>query len=205
MESLKGTASVLETKGFKCHLAETREEAKNIALGLIAENDTVGIPGTMTVREIGLYKTLEERGNKIYDHWESKGKITDANANWIGENTADWFVTSANAISAEDGIIVNIDGHGNRVAGIAWGPGKLLFIAGKNKIACNLTEAMQRARDSAAVKNAARFDITVPCKITGKCMHCNNPDKICNVISLLEHVQSGREVHIILVNEELGY
>lgn len=205
MESLKGTASVLETKGFKCHLADTREEAKNIALELIAENDTVGIPGTMTVREIGLYKTLEERGNKIYDHWESKGKITDANANWIGENTADWFVTSANAISAEDGAIINIDGTGNRVAAISWAPGNLLFIVGKNKIACNLTDAMQRARDVASVKNAARFDIKTPCKITGKCMHCNSPDKICNVITILEHVQKGREVHVILVNEELGF
>lgn len=205
MERLKETAKALESRGFKCHIAENKAAANEVALKLISENATVGIPGTMTVRETGLYAALKSRGNKIYDHWESKAEITDANANWLGEITADWFVTSANAISAEDGAIVNIDGHGNRVAAISWAPGKLLFIAGKNKIADNLTEALQRARDAAAVKNAARFDITTPCKTTGKCMHCNNSDKICNVISILEHIPSGREIHVILVNEELGY
>jgi len=205
VERLKETAAVLEKRGFKCHLAETKEEANKIALELIADNATVGVPGTMTVRETGLYNALKERGNKIYDHWESRAEITDAKANWINENTADWFVTSANAISAEDGAIINIDGTGNRVAAISWAPGKLLFVVGKNKIACNFTKAMQRARDVASVKNAARFDIKTPCKTTGKCMHCNSPDKICNVITILEHVQKGREVHVILVNEDLGY
>lgn len=205
MEKIKDTAQTLETKGFKCHIAENKAAANTIALQLISENSTVGIPGTMTVREIGLYAALKARGNKIYDHWESKAEITNACANWLDENTSDWFVTSANAISAEDGAIINIDGTGNRVAAISWAPGKLLFIVGRNKIADNFTAAMQRARDIASVKNAARFDIKTPCKTTGKCMKCNSPDKICNVITILEHVQKGREVHIILVNEELGF
>lgn len=205
MSILNEAVAALEKRGFICHVANTKEEANKIALELIEESATVGIPGTMTVRETGLYAALKERGNKIYDHWESKAEITDAKANWLSENSADWFVTSANGISAEDGAIINIDGTGNRVAAISWAPGKLLFVAGKNKIAHNFNEAMQRARDVASVKNAARFDIKTPCKTTERCMRCNSVDKICNVITILEHVQKGREVHIILVNEDLGY
>ena len=205
MDTLIKAAAVLKAKGFKTQIAQNSEEAVRFILELIPADCSVGIPGTMSVRESGLYAALKERGSKVIDHWESKAEYASDTENRLAEFNADWIVTSANGVSAEDGAIVNIDGAGNRVAAISWAPGKLLFLIGKNKIADNLSSALQRARDVAAVKNAARFDIKTPCKLTGKCMRCNSPDKICNVITILEHVQMGREVHVILVDEELGY
>ena len=205
MEALKKVAAILETRGFKTQVAETKEEAVKFALELIPAECSVGIPGTMSVREAGLYAAFKERGSRVIDHWESKADYATPTENRLAEFNADWIVTSANGLSAEDGAIVNIDGSGNRVAAISWAPGKLLFLIGKNKIADNLSVALQRAREIASVKNAARFDIKTPCKLLGKCMHCNAPDKICNVVTILEHAQLGREVHVILVNEDLGY
>ena len=205
MESLEKVAKVLESRGFKTQIAKTKEQACELAQKLIPPKCSIGIPGTMTVREMGLYAALKARGNKIHDHWESKGAYATPTENRLAELNADWFITSANAVSAEDGAIVNIDGTGNRTAAISWAPGKLLIIVGKNKIARNLSDALLRAREVASVKNAARFDIKTPCKLQGKCMRCNSPDKICNVLLILEHAQLGREVHVILVDAELGF
>ena len=113
-------------------------------------------------------------------------------------------MTSANAL-AMDGTIVNIDGTGNRVGVMAWAPGKILYIIGVNKIASDVDSALKRARSIASPPNAVRIGMKTPCTAVGRCMDCNSPDRICRVVTMMERAPIGRECHVIIVGEELGY
>ena len=117
---------------------------------------------------------------------------------------ADYYLASANAIS-EDGVIVSIDGNGNRVAAITWGPKRVIFVVGMNKVAQNVEAALMRARSTASPINAARFDINTPCQLDGQCHNCNSPQSICNYIHFLRNSHPQRRHVVILVGEELGY
>ena len=117
---------------------------------------------------------------------------------------ADVFLTSANAIS-NDGILVNIDGNSNRVSCIAQGPKKVIFIVGMNKVCSDLDEAMKRARNVAAPVNAQRFDVKTPCKVSGKCFDCKSPDTICCQFLITRYSRHEGRIHVILVNDTLGF
>ena len=117
--------------------------------------------------------------------------------------TADVYLSSANAIS-EDGVIVNIDGNGNRVAAITWGPKKVIFVIGMNKVAQTVEAALARARSTASPTNAARFEIKTPCQADGVCHNCNSPESICNYVHFLRNSPRGKHT-VVLVGEELGY
>jgi L-lactate utilization protein LutB len=117
--------------------------------------------------------------------------------------TADVYLSSANAIS-EDGVIVNIDGNGNRVAAITWGPKKVIFIIGLNKVAQTVEAALARARSTASPINAARFDIKTPCQVDGVCHNCNSSESICNYVHFLRNSPHGKHT-VILVGEAFGY
>lgn len=184
------TMKGLESRGMKAYYAATRQDALQCALELIPEGSSVGIGGCMSAREIGLYKALEEGNYAFEDH----GPTFDT----------DVFISSANAMTV-DGILVNIDGNGNRVARIAYGPKKVVFIVGVNKICPDLDAAMKRARNVAAPINAQRFDLSTPCKKTGTCFDCKSPDTICCQFLITRFSRIPDRIHVILVNEELGY
>ena len=133
--------------------------------------------------------------------------VTDAKEKqemYLRAFTADVFLSSANALS-EDGVIVNIDGNGNRVAAITWGPKKVIFVVGLNKVAPTVEAAVARARSTASPINAARFDINTPCKIDGVCHNCTSPDSICSYIHLLRNNRIPGRFTVVLVGESLGY
>ncbi|HCA21328.1 MAG TPA: lactate utilization protein, partial [Lachnospiraceae bacterium] len=117
---------------------------------------------------------------------------------------ADFFLSSANAMT-EDGIIVNIDGNSNRVSAIAQGPKKVLFIVGMNKICNDSDSAMKRARNVAAPINAQRFGLSTPCSKTGACMDCKSPDTICCQFLITRFSRHKDRIHVILVNDDLGF
>jgi L-lactate utilization protein LutB len=157
----------------------------------------------MTVRDLGIPEALRSRGTlQVLDRDlavtpEEKQDI------YLRAFTADVYLTSANAIS-EDGVIVNIDGNGNRVAAITWGPKKVIFVIGLNKVAQTVEAALSRARGTASPVNAARFDIKTPCQVDGACHNCNSADSICNYVHFLRNSPKGRHV-VVLVGENLGY
>ena len=190
--------------GYKsAQYAATAEEAGQLASSLIEDGASVGIPGTVTVREVGLPEKLAQKGCKIHHHWQplsadEKTRVLQ------DENNADWLVTSSNAMTL-DGYMVNIDGTGNRVAGMAWAPGKLLYIVSLNKVARDTEAAIARSRDVATPPNAKRIGSKPPCTATGHCMNCNSPERVCRVVTIMERVPLGREAHVILVGENLGY
>ncbi|MBO7608853.1 MAG: lactate utilization protein, partial [Muribaculaceae bacterium] len=118
--------------------------------------------------------------------------------------SADVYLTSANALS-EDGVIVNIDGNGNRVAAITWGPKKVIFVIGMNKVAPTVEDALARARGTASPTNAVRLGTNTPCNIDGACHNCNSPESICSYIHFLRNSRNADRHVVVLVGENLGY
>jgi hypothetical protein len=198
-------ANALVSRGFTtAAYAATAAEALEAAAALIPDGVSVGVPGTVTVRQIGLMERLAEKKCAVFHHWDPSLTKETRPARLKEENAADWFVTSSNAVTA-DGRLVNIDGTGNRVSAMAWGTGKLLFIIGINKVARDLEHAIARARDSATPPNTIRVGMTTPCVKTGRCVDCNAPERSCRAILILERVPFGREAHAIIAGENLGY
>ena len=152
---------------------------------------------------MGLIQALHDsNAYKLY----ARDKATDREAVseiYVKAFTADYFLSSANAIS-EDGVIVNIDGNGNRVAAITFGPKNVIFVIGINKVCQDAEAALKRARSTAAPINSARFNLNTPCAIDGTCHNCNSADCICNHIHFLRNSPKGRH-SVIIVGEELGY
>lgn len=194
----------LSQKGFHTQYADTAEEALNKVLKLIPRNASVGIPGSVSIRELGIMEKLEERGNRIYHHWDPSLTPETKGQRLAEENNSDFILTSTNALTL-DGMLVNIDGVGNRVSAMAWGNNTIIYVVGINKIANDLESAIQRVRDKATPPNAIRLNIDTPCSHTGHCMNCNSPQRVCRALLILERAPMGRDCHVILVGEELGY
>lgn len=192
----------LKRRGFEAEYVSSGAEALKRILELVPEGATVGIPGTVTVREIGALDALKARGNTIYQHWGNMTPEQTRTARFQ-ENTADVFLTSANALT-RDGEIINIDGTGNRVAGMAWGDSLVLFVIGINKLAFDLTDGLKRAK-SATIPNAIRQKVETACVKAGHCVSCLNDESMCRVIMILNQAVKGRRYHVILVGENLGY
>lgn len=186
-----------ENHRFHTLYFETKEEAAAYLKETI-KGKTVGFGGSITSQEMGLYELLGEN-NEVYWHWKTPGRETYEKA-----MTADVYILSANGVS-ETGELINIDGTGNRVAASIYGPGKVCYIVGRNKIAPDIPSAIKRAKDIAAAKNAVRLNRNTPCAVTGVCHNCNSPDRICSATVIVERPGTGMEIEILFVNEDLGY
>ena len=190
----------LESRNMSGYYAKDAEEAVKIALGLIPEGSTVTMGGAMSAHEIGLVKWLKEGNYSFID----RDQFTDKRKAMLLAYDADVFLSSSNAIS-EDGILVNIDGNANRVSAIAQGPKKVVMIVGMNKVCDDVDGAMKRARAVAAPINAQRFGLSTPCAKTGSCMNCKSPDTICCQFLITRYSKHKDRIHVILVNENLGF
>lgn len=185
-----------------CYCPTAAEAVKKVS-ELIADGSSVTWGGSMTIRDMGLPQALRDRGTlEVLDRdlIEDRAEVVRL---YERAFTADVYLSSANAIS-EDGVIVNIDGNGNRVAAITWGPKKVIFVIGMNKVAQTVEAALARARSTASPINAARFDIKTPCQTDGVCHNCNSPESICNHVHFLRNSPRGRHT-VVLVGEDLGY
>ena len=187
-------------EGFYC---PTGAQAVEKVSQLIADGCSVTWGGTMTVRDLGIPDALRSRGTLEVLDRDLVETLEEKQAMYLRAFSADVYLTSANAIS-EDGVIVNIDGNGNRVAAITWGPKKVIFVIGLNKVAQTVEAALARARSTASPINAARFDIKTPCQTDGICHNCNSAESICNYVHFLRNSPRGRHV-VVLVGEDLGY
>ena len=190
----------LNSRNMTGYYAADREEALKTALSLIPEGSSVTMGGGMSIHEIGLSQALKE-GNW---HFIDRDQIADKRAAMLAAYDADVFLSSVNAMT-EDGILVNIDGNANRVSAIAQGPKKVLFIVGMNKVCDDIDGAMKRARNVAAPRNAQRFGLSTPCAKTGACMNCKSPDTICCQFLITRFSRHPGRIHVILVNDFLGF
>ena len=189
----------LKSRNMSGYYAADKEEAVKLALELIPEGSSIAMGGCMSAQEIGLIQVLEDGNYNYID----RAKLAPREG-LLAAYAADIFLSSANAITS-DGIMVNIDGNSNRVSCIAQGPRKVVFIVGMNKVCPDLDDAMKRARNVAAPANAQRFDVKTPCKETGKCFDCKSPDTICCQFLITRYSRHTDRIHVILVNDTIGY
>ena len=189
----------LKSRNMSGYYAADKEEAVKLALELIPEGSTISMGGCASAHEVGLIKALEAGNYNYID----RAKLSPRES-LMAAYDSDIFLSSANAIT-RDGIMVNIDGNSNRVSCIAQGPRKVVFIVGMNKVCPDLDDAMKRARNVAAPANAQRFDVKTPCKETGKCFDCKSPDTICCQFLITRYSRHEGRIHVILVNDNLGF
>lgn len=199
---LQNAADSLNIMGFQARVFDTAQEAKDAAISLIG-SESVGFGGSDTVEGLELYETLKERGNTLY--WKRKVSENLYHQTRRMTLTADWYVLSANALTTS-GKIINIDGHGNRIAASIYGPSKVLFIVGRNKIVQgDLMAGLQRAHNIACARLSRLRGRKTPCAITGKCTDCHSPDRCCRATLILEKPMTmGQEVYVFLVDEDMG-
>lgn len=192
----------LQNRHFEAYYCKTREEAMAKALELIPAGSTVGWGGAMSAQQIGLMEALNKGDYVTFDRDRCATPQEKAQAA-KDSMFADFFLTGANALSL-DGQMVNIDGAGNRVSAIIFGPKNVLVIAGMNKVMDDLDAAVNRARTVAAPMNKQRFDPNTPCAVTGSCADCKVEGCICNHIVITRHCRPVGRIKFILVGEPLG-
>jgi hypothetical protein len=203
-EKAKKAVERLVAHDFKAIYVKTKEEAVQEIRKQITPKQRIGVGGSLTLRELGILEKLDAEGYTIYNHWKpglSRESMLEIRKSQM---TSDLFLSSVNAVTL-NGELVNIDGIGNRVNSTVFGPGKVILVAGHNKIVDDVQEGIKRIKNVAAPLNARRLNIDVPCAKLGKCVDCNSPNRICRVIVIHERKPSLTDIFIILVGEELGF
>lgn len=186
----------LRQRGFTVKTFATGAEAAAY-LDSAVDAKTVGLGGSLTLQEMGVYERLSAH-NTVYWHWVNGAEDRVRSA------SAQVYITSANGL-AETGEILNIDGYGNRIASTLYGHEKVYFVIGRNKLAPTYDEALWRARNIAAPKNAQRLGKKTPCAVKGdRCYDCKSPERICCGLAVLWNAMMGMEMEVILVDEDLG-
>lgn len=201
---IEALVKVLNRHHFTAYAAKNTEEAKEIVKKLVKDAKTVGAGGSTTLYRSGIWEMIADDPEKTFYNsvYAIKHGQNPEDAMKAGMN-ADVYLTSSNAIT-EGGSIVNIDGTGNRCAAMFYGPKRVVFVIGKNKIAENYEKAMEHIKNVSCPNNAKRLKKTTPCAITGKCADCNGLDRMCNVTTIIERPTRGKDMHVILVDEDLG-
>ena len=193
----------LKRRNFEAFYCPTAAEAVERVSAMIPDGSSVSWGGSMTIRDMGLTAALHKRDLTLLDRDLAETR-EEAQRIYREAFSADYYLSSVNAIS-EDGVIVNIDGNGNRVAAITFGPKHVILVAGLNKVTQDVQSALARARSTASPINAARFDIKTPCRTDGTCHNCNSPESICNYIHFMRNSHPAGRHTVVLVGEDLGY
>ena len=193
----------LEKRSFEAHYCATKEDALRKVLELIPEGSSVGWGGAMSASQVGVQAALNA-GNYTTIDRDAVSDPAEKNKRMRECFNADYFITGANAISL-DGQMVNIDGNGNRVGMIVYGPKYIIVVAGMNKVCATLEDAVKRARNVAAPMNQQRFGLPNPCSCTGVCGNCLNETSICNQILITRNCKPAGRIKFVLVGEELGF
>lgn len=193
----------LKSRHFDAYYCASRQEALENALELIPKGATIGWGGSVTAKEIGLMDAVRSGDYRPYDR--DNAATPEERTKLMKQSLlADVFITGANALSL-DGQMVNIDGTGNRLGGIVYGPDSVLVIAGMNKVVATLDDAITRARTVAAPMNKQRFPVQTPCEVTGICVDCKSEGCICNQILITRNCRPAGRIKFILVGEYLGF
>jgi len=199
----KSMVSALEKRNFEGYYCPTTEDAVKKTLELIPEGSSVSWGGSMSIRESGLTEKVHKGNYTVIDRDLGKNpeEVFDLHRQGL---LTDFYLTSTNAIT-EDGELVNIDGTGNRVAAICFGPKNVIVFCGMNKVAPTTDTAIARARSEAATINSMRFMGNTPCATTGKCHNCTSPDCICNQFLITRMCRPAKRIKVILIGESLGF
>ncbi|MDO5518823.1 MAG: lactate utilization protein, partial [Clostridium sp.] len=199
----KEMVEILKEKGYTAYYAEDREEAKKLIIDLIPEGSSVSVGGSETLGAMNMTEEFRKPKYKFFDRFK-KMPYEEMYEVYRQSLLSDYFVSSTNAITMQ-GQLVNTDSSGNRVASMIIGPKHVIIAAGANKIVDNLEEAFKRIKKIAPM-NAIRVGHHTPCAETGRCMHCEIQNSVCNYTAIIENgrKEPGR-ITVIMIAEELGF
>ncbi len=201
---MERTAEALRKNNMFCECADSKEEALEIISELIDEDSTVAVGGSMTLFETGVIDMLRDGSYNFLDRYENGLTSEDIRDIYIKSFSADVYLTSTNAVT-EKGELYNVDGTGNRVAAMVYGPKSVIVVAGYNKIVKDIEAAKLRVEEIAAPANCVRLGMNTPCTVAGKCCHCSSENKICVDTVIMGRQRIKDRIKVILVGEELGY
>ena len=198
------TIESLKKNNMNGYYAKSREELIDIIEGIVKSGSKVSCGGSMTLFETGVIEHLRCGRYEFLDRY--KEGLTKEEVIEIYKKAffADAYFVSSNAVT-ENGELYNVDGNGNRVAAMLYGPDKVIVICGVNKIVKDVDEAIKRNRECAAPINAKRLNKKTPCTKVGYCMDCNSPERICNEYTLIKRQNNPERIHVIFLNENIGY
>lgn len=194
----------LKNNNFEASYYNTKEEAVDYLFDTIPDNVKLGIGGSLTLREIGLLAKLKEKGLTLYDHNDPSYTPAEKTEQRYKQLSSDIFLASSNAITLK-GELVNIDGIGNRVASMTFGPQKVIIVAGINKVVRDIEEGLQRIRMYAAPLNTKRHESPNPCLKTGQCQDCQSTARICNITSIIHRCPPLSKIEVVIIGEQLGF
>ncbi|MDW7650381.1 MAG: lactate utilization protein [Bacillota bacterium] len=200
-ESVERLLAGLKKRKITASYLEDRKAAREKLLELIPDQCSVGIGGSITIEQLELEDALGEKGCSVYWHWRVPAEKIKETRRQAG--VADVYLSSTNAVT-EDGVLINIDGFGNRVASMVFGPQKVIIVAGINKIVGDVHEGLVRIKRDACTQNARRLQRKTPCA-SGECTDCSSPERMCNVTTIIEGKPNGVEMVVLLVGKSLGY
>ncbi len=198
------TKKNLEKRQFECHYCKTAKEAVALATNMVEAGSLVSFGGSMTLAESGMSDSLKQRTDITLLDRSKANSPEEVSEIYHKSFYADYYFMSSNAITS-DGELVNIDGTGNRVAALIYGPKNIIILAGMNKVSPSFEEAISRVRNVASPINANRLNRKTPCASTGVCADCLSPDCICSHTVITRRSAPKNRIKIILIGESLGY
>ncbi len=205
---LEKTKNNLEKNNFDVYLVQTEDDARELIVNSLLPElkpTSVSFGGSITVVESGIYDALKNMGDlELIDTYDTSVSPDEKIERRRKSLLVDLYITGTNAVT-EDGVLVNLDGVGNRVAAITFGPKNVIIVVGRNKIVPDIESAMMRIKEYAAPVNAIRLNRKTPCVKTSECEDCSSPDRICNIWSIVEKSAPKKRIKIILINKDLGF
>ena len=203
-EKILRTITSLEKNNMNGYLVKSKEELIDKIISLTNKGEKVSCGGSMSLVETGVMDLLRSGRYEFLDRAKEGLSIEDIDRIYRECFFTDTYFSSSNAIT-EDGELYNVDGNGNRVAALLFGPKKVIIVAGANKIVKNLDEAIKRNREIAAPANAKRLNKNTPCTKVGYCMDCSSKEKICREYTVISSQKDKNRIHVIFLNENIGY
>lgn len=203
-QQCRTAVQALQSNGFESVYCQNKQEAYDNIISEAEKADTIGIGGSMTLEELHLIPELKKMKKELLERDLPGLSLEEQIEVRRRHLTCDLFLTGSNAITLA-GQLVNIDGIGNRVGAMTFGPKKVILVAGRNKIVKNLDEAYKRIKTIAAPVNAHRLDKKLPCAVTGFCTDCNSPDRICRITVIIDRMPMYSDIRVLVVNEDMGY
>lgn len=203
-QKIERTIKALNDNNMNGYLVNTKEELIEKIKELVEENSVVSCGSSMTLFETGVIEHLRSSRYKFLDRYEERLTKEEINKIFRESFLADAYFASSNAVT-EDGKLYNVDGNGNRVAAMLFGPSKVILVVGENKIVKNIDEAIKRNREISAPANAKRLNKSTPCAKVGYCMDCKSKDKICREYTVIESQNNKDRIHIIFLRDQIGY
>ena len=203
-QKCRALLKALERRRFTARFCPAAKDAAEAVIEQARTAETVGFGGSLSVAELKVRERLAEQGKELLDHGRPDLTPEEKMVIMRRQLTCDLFLTGTNAVT-QDGCLVNIDGNGNRVAAMIFGPKKVMIVVGRNKIVDGgIPDAYRRIKQLASPPNAMRLNKQTPCAKTGFCADCDSPDRICMATTVLERKPRLTDIVVLVVNEDLG-